>query len=610
MDFNRLKASIVNNADQKPSLYMALCMVESLISDVEDSCGTEISHCPVGDESLPTKLTWLCRIVNEIYKDNCDDFQRNRKRLDAAVEKLNTTKNELQELSGVADKLAALRAEYAVLEQKVNARRSEAEECEMLTARCAKARQQLEDLQQFSPAAAREELEKLNLQIASLESTKAGLSAQLQQVRLEWQTVQQEAEDLKLQNQDTQQRIVALKGQLSMGRDAAEQERAALAALKADCAALETERQQLTWQQDQASRELIRLRERVSNFQEEELVPAQIRLEVARQDVAGLEQSKEVLVQGYNMAKEQQSKLILEIASQKIENEALQEKLSASHEKLAKQKEEKQRLDTELNDCIQKLGALQETVEQLKNKKLPEALSLQQQEQTRWEELTQRTAQAESQCRTYKEEIATLETRLPKLEEDVKNDREVYDALTAKWTAGSKELESLERQIAELRSNSSEEKLEIYRKQLEENQRQLESVQDECTCILQEISQKEKELEAGQNERARLLELKRRHESGLEATKKQLQELEFAATEKYVREVTALEERVKLLETVRDKLTASLANMQRILGSVPIAEHSSLEEQFKCDLRELRNHIDDLRGALLECAKSLKLEER
>ena len=268
------------------------------------------------------------------------------------------------------------------------------------------------------------------------------------------------------------------------------------------------------------------------------------------------------------------------------------------------------RLDTQMTLSLQELETLQAEVELLNDKKLPEAKALCQQEQQRYEELQQRLQQAATLTATYQAEIQKCNERLPQLEEEVKNNRVVYDALTASCAASSSELESLERQIEELRSNTDEQKLMIYRKQLEENQQQLQAIQQECDGIQQEIAVQQKKLEDMQNERARLRELKNRHEQGVAVTQKQLQELTAVAAEKYTSEVVALEAQMKLLETVRAKLSASVMNMQKILGYIPVSESATLEEQLKQQLREIRLRTEDLRTALWNCAQSLKMEER
>lgn len=495
MKFNHLQASIRNNADQEPSLYLALCMVESLFSDVEDSCGTEISRCPVGDERLPAKLVWLCRFINDAYHDNSDDLQRGRARLDTAMEKLKDTQEELEDCAAVAERLAALKTELSALNEKLQARNAAAEECKRLNDECDRAKQKLEALSRFDPAAAKAELEKLSCDIAEQESTKAALSDQLSQAK----------------QKNTQ--------------------------LQTKCNAL-----------------------------------------------------------------------TLDISHKKAENEALSERLTRSQEDLDAQQLEKERLNSELSDCLKKLDALQAEVKRL-NGEVPEARELLQQEQQRQEKLSQSVGQLQSQSITLQSENEEQAVRLQKLEADVKQKQDAYDTLTASCIARSEELKRLEQQIAELRNNDDEKKREIYRKQLEDNQRKLKEIQQDCSRIEQENTQAQEKLEAGQSQYEGLLEQKRRHDSESEKLKKQLRELQFADTEEYVHEVAALEERVKQLEFVRGKLSATIDGMHKILGSAPIDENASLEERMKDDLLALRLRSEALRAALVNCAKSVKMEE-
>ena len=69
MKFDRLQASILNNADQSPSLYMALCMAEALFADIESACGTDLSHCPVCGSILSlgaVEAEDLCHLISAV----------------------------------------------------------------------------------------------------------------------------------------------------------------------------------------------------------------------------------------------------------------------------------------------------------------------------------------------------------------------------------------------------------------------------------------------------------------------------------------------------------------------------------------------------------------
>ena len=56
MKFDRLNSSIALNAREAPSIYMTMCMIESLFRDVEDASGNELSHTELGDEQTDTLI--------------------------------------------------------------------------------------------------------------------------------------------------------------------------------------------------------------------------------------------------------------------------------------------------------------------------------------------------------------------------------------------------------------------------------------------------------------------------------------------------------------------------------------------------------------------------
>lgn len=610
MKFDRLQASISNNADQSPSLYMALCAVESLFADLEANSGSDISLCPLGDERLPSKLVWLCRVINEIYRDNSDELQRNRSRLDAAMEKLKETQKELEKSSAVCEKLTKLKEEYAVLNKKLQNNYSAAEEYEKLSAECLRAKQTLEQLDTFDFDAAKEELKELTAEVTLKESTKDALQAELEQARELAGTLQQEVDGLQVQKQNISQKLLALKEQQNSSNEEIVQLQNEIVLLQTNFTDHGEELQQLITKRDEIQQNIDILQGRIAEFREENLTAKCVELEAVKKEAEQLEDELSAFDNNCCQIKERRNLILIDIARKKTENESLNEKLTLTQQKYNELEKEKICLSADLSDCVQKLEFLQTEVDSLTHKSLPEVRELLTQEQQRKAELQQNVSESENNLIVLQEEISRLNERLPKLEEDLNNNRIVYDALTASCAASSSELESLERQIEELRNNTDEQKLVVYRKQLEEKQLELESIQLECERIKQETTEQGIRLEQLQEEKARLRDLKNRHDQGILVTEKQLNELEFVTDEKYVQEVVALEKRLKLLEDVRSKLSASVINMQKILGHSPVQEPILLEDQMKYTLRELRMRIDDLRCSLVECAHSLKLEER
>ncbi len=610
MKFDRLKASISNNADQTPSLYMILCMMESLVEDMEAGCGTEIGQCPMGDERLPTKLIWLSRIINEIYKNKSDELERNRARLDGAMEKLRQTQAELTGYSDAAKRLAAMQAEYAQLQSSLQEGQDMAQRCKELNDRCAQARQQLEQLRAFDPEKASRELSQLTAEISTRKEHQTALSEQLIAARQDADQLKQQLGALEAEHQQARQHVDTLTLQLEKERGAAAQLQEKAEAIDLECAALTANRERLAGELEEKTRQANDHRSEIDAFQEQKLAPVLCKLEAVRRELEGLEADRQKTAQELEQLSNARNELIMEIARQKETNETTAENVKSTQGKLDGLRAEKQELDTKLSGAVYELEKLQNEVEQLKNKKYPELMEHIDQEQQRRQELNGRIAQGEEELTALRGQILQMEDQLPKLEEELKNNREVYDSFTASCAASTKELESLERQIAELRNNNDREKVAIYRKQLEDNRRELEAIQAECARIQQENQQKLEQLEQAQKERDRLLEMKRKHEAGNEAAAKQLRELEFVATADYALEVAAITQRLELLERVRGKLSASVNKLRQILGEAPIDESASLEDQLKNDLRDLRLRADDLRCALVECANSLKLEER
>lgn len=610
MKFNRLKASIANNLDQQPSIYMALCLVESLFEDIEDESGRDISECLVGDEGLSSKLVWLCRTINSIYDDKQDELQRNRARLDAAMEKLKKTEGQLADFAASAVQLAALQREHSSWEQKLLAAQENKRQCELLTQQCESARRQLEQLQDFDPAVANAHLSELTDRITKLERSKVSVCAQAQDLAQQAQVLQQQIQSQEADIAAYQQQIQSLDTQLAQKKRSAAQMQDNLASLQEEQTAVSAQLAQSRAQQEESACKVAALQRDLDACRNQQLAPVLQQITLLKQELAQSEENRLAVNNEHEQLANQRSELILNIAITKEANEAERENLKSAQEKLERLKNDKLDLEKQRNAIAQTLSALQEEVEQLTGQKIPEFEKLVDQETQRKETLLQQIASSEEAYTQLCADIQSLEAKLPELEVNLSREKEVYDSLTANYTASTTELKSLERQVSELRDKNDAEKLAIYRKQLEDNLRELENIRTDCQNIQLENVRLVKELEAGQNERFRLLELKQKHETGSEATAKQLRELEFAGTPEYINEVTAISQRLELLEMVRSKLAASVSKIRKILGQVPFEGEVSLEDQLSDTLHELSARADDLRRSLLECADNLKMEEQ
>ncbi len=179
MKFNRLKASIVNNASEQPSVYMAVCAIESLLRDMEDESGRSVEQLPAGDEMLSAKLVWLCRVLQKIYSGRSEELQRGRAKLDRAMGELQAAEAELGRFAGEEEKLARLLRNKERLERELEQARAANAECVSVQEQAAALEQKLARLRELDMDAEKARLAGLRSQTGQLEAEQKQLAASL-----------------------------------------------------------------------------------------------------------------------------------------------------------------------------------------------------------------------------------------------------------------------------------------------------------------------------------------------------------------------------------------------------------------------------------------------
>lgn len=169
MQFKRLKASLENHAQAEPSIYTALCLMETLIYDIEQESGSlSLEKCAAGDDTLPTKLTWLCRKISAVYQAKESGFVRSRENLEKAMKKLRETE---EGLAGYADAERQLeQAKEALGETEAKLERAKAlqADAEALRKRTAELEAQRNQLQTMDRTAEQRRAEELETEIQRL----------------------------------------------------------------------------------------------------------------------------------------------------------------------------------------------------------------------------------------------------------------------------------------------------------------------------------------------------------------------------------------------------------------------------------------------------------
>jgi len=631
MKFNRLKASVTNNSDQQPSIYMALCMVESLFADLEDEYGKNFSQCPAGDERLTNKLLWLIRSINGVYEDKSDDLQRNRARLDKEMTKLQGLEGELAQHAKTAEQLSAAQKERAELEARLRQATEKKRRYDELVKESAQLRTEIEDLNKV-------DLTQVEQEIKTMKDKREEAAAQAKKLRTAAEEFRsRELAPLEATVDKLRTEIAGLQNRKDQEEEKVSRCQAERDKQQADLAALDKERKQLQAEQsaleretgnleqtirklekdlsdvkaaqDDAVRRAAELRSSIDSVRQTGLNPAEENVKALQQELTDLERECGRMNREYQSGMERKNTLTQNIARLKDEAEAAAKALKETQERWQRQESDKKKLDDQLAELFKELDHLQASVENLERREIPEAKALLNKENQRKQSLARDLETLRTEKTRLLEEIEKLSGLLPQQQDLVKNKQAVYDSLTAAHTASSKQLETLEAQIEELRNKTDQEKLEIYRKQLEATRQQLQDIQDECRKLEEENAGLLRETEERETERLHLEKLRKTHEAGLQAMDKMLRELDLVATEKYARDAGKTAQRLEQMEKVRKKLSASVSMMQEVLGYSPVAD-AFLDDQLKTGISELKKRTDQFCEALCDCAKSLKMEEQ
>lgn len=109
MKFDYLKNSIEINANEEPSVFLALCMIETIFRDIRSESGAELSHLAVGDDKWSLKMSLVYRYLRNIFDANSDDVTRGQKQLEELQVSSRQIELELEENSELLSEIIALK---------------------------------------------------------------------------------------------------------------------------------------------------------------------------------------------------------------------------------------------------------------------------------------------------------------------------------------------------------------------------------------------------------------------------------------------------------------------------------------------------------------------
>ena len=303
------------------------------------------------------------------------------------------------------------------------------------------------------------------------------------------------------------------------------------------------------------------------------------------------------------------------------------------------QEEELKKRNADVSSAISRINATNDEIDRVESELQQKQQELSQ-VQKQQEELCKRvqTLEAEiyetdSRNREQKAAKEAAEERLLQkreakahLEEDLKKQQAALDALAEEATPLEKkaeelraehtalatstgllhdEIEALEAKIKELRDADVESRARTYKKQLEEEQQQLEAAKAECGTMEEEIKQLSEQLAEISAKRAELSRIVEENKKNVDAIDRKRKELSRSVTAEYQEETRALACRLNTLNRAYENLNRAVASMTAYLGIEPM----EMEYSIKQGLSLMTQKISQLSEALVRCADSLKLEE-
>lgn len=612
MEFNKLKNSIALNANEEPSIYSAVCMIETLFRDIQDESGVSIQNNPIGDENLPTKLIWLCRAINNIYKSNRAEFDRNTDRLDEKMQELGKMEEELVALSEIAQKLADVKKHSATLEEKLEGARNDKREFDILSERCSAAERELSEIVGFDKEAAQKKLYETDSQISRLKADNEGLIKALEGAEEDYAAA-------KATNAEISGRYESVSNNLSALEEYSKSLRDKIGAASDDIQRLESENSRLSKEKNELiSRRAVLEAQKNSLIEDKEnycgkyISPLENEIEKLRSEIANSEEVKSRLGKESKEATQRKDDLTFQIAlvsteidKAKTECSKNQECLKGKNEELELVRQKREELAKKLESLADGLEKLQNEASEIENNKLPQARSLVKQR-------SERSSELKEQLDVEEEKINKFNGELPALEAELAAKREIYGALTASYNIKSNEIKDLEGKVKELSGKTDEEKHNSYKRQLEDSIKRLAAINEECENLKEEIQREEQAISEAEAEQRSLKRRKSEHEDAKVKIDALLKELQPIATDEYLYKVYCAKNRLAVLSGAHEKLVSSLSLIRDTLEpqqDIPDDNITKLES-LSLYISKLDSCIENLRKALINCSDSVKMEEK
>ena len=604
MNFERLNNSIALNSDEKPSVYMALCMVESMFRDIEDASGTDISLTDAGDEQLPTKLIWLSRKLLKIYSEKAGGFERNRGRLDDMMEKLRGMESELALIGDSEGAYARMQEKESALRSALSKAQERKDETERIRKLCEATEAEIAALQNDGTAEMEQELIRLSSEKDALSARHAETSDALSKAREAVRELkEQSAKDavsLRIES-ETLDRMQSEKRTRDREREEAAK---AVESLRAELASKNEEHDRAIADKAYYELKLSEVEQEIAACLNEAIPPLQkeieeqtSRCEAAKAELDGLKKERESVI--FRCAQ-----LNRQIEDAETAAEAKRGELQKKQDELDQAAKNLESIEAGISEETEKLSSLQTETDLLRSTKLPELRSLIGENERENEELNSLVAgltQRKDELIRQNDKLKADEDSLSRSVDELTQTRA---ELTASYDAKNEALSALRKNVEALRGKNDREKEQQYRRQLEEEQERLTDLGRICAELEQQLS----ELQAERADRqARADALKAQKECAEEANSRigtLIRELAPCGSSELAQQVRALQQRRAFLEEIAKGVGKATALLGSVFSAPP--EVCGRPDRIAELLQRCDKGLDSLQSELLKCANDVK----
>lgn len=605
MKFERLNSSIALNAREKPSIYMAICMVESLFRDVEDAAGKELSRAEPGDEQLPTKLIWLGRQLLKIYTENSDTMVRNRDRLDKMMEKVREQERTLAGLADTSGALHEAEQRCAALTEQLNEAEANREEKKRLEETCRQMRERLKQLEGADPTQVKAELEQLSARERQLSAQRTELLRELDRAKDAVSELETGCAGLQRDAARNQSRLQELEAARQTAQNKIAELNTAIAASSAALDAGNGERDKLLGEQAYLEQQIETQRRELDEYERVNMAPL-------RAERAENEQKLAALRQAFTAMKQERDDAVLQVARLTQQASSARQALDERKEDLRKRKSaadavsaETDRLQKQADAETERLAALQREAADLEQNRLPKLQSLIAEQMQQNKQFADSIIGLEQRREKLLLEVERLKRDDEALSVEVEELRQTHDTLIARSEANNEAVQKLRRNVEELRGKNDREKEKRYRQQLEEERDKLTELTRTCEELERQLASIQTNLERKRIQAAELRQKKDEAEESLRRISSLMRELAPQGDPDLLRRVETLQSRQRLLEETHRSLEESVALMQNVLD-IPPETLTTNPDGLSESLQQCGRALDKLQKALVRCANNIK----